>query len=72
MSEILFAQKDAEYAKIGEPKYVKQYPYVGHDGIWMPVQEYAREDEFPMYRMVLSKELFIEAYNMWIKGDKNE
>ena len=69
MSKIFFAQKDVEYAEIKEPEYVKQYPYVDDKGIWMPIDEYVREDRMALYRMVISKELFVEAYNMWIKGD---
>lgn len=40
-------------------------PYVGDDGIYVP-DNY----DFRCYRMLISKELFVEAYNKWIKGGK--
>ena len=56
-------------ATIAPTVYVKQHPYVGDDGIYMPVQEYVPNDCCSEYRMILSKEMFIEAYNKWIKGE---
>ncbi len=53
-------------------KYVKQYPYVGDDGIYTPCEEYALEGCASAYRLVISKEMFVEAYNKWIKGEENE
>ena len=47
-------------------EYIKQEPYVGDDAIYWPVEEYVREDCASYYRPVLTKELFIEAYNKWI------
>lgn len=38
--------------------------FVGDDGIYVP----SRHD-FMFYEMLISKELFIEAYNKWIKND---
>ena len=49
-------------------KYVKQEPYVGEDGIYEPVNVYVPEGQASTYRMLMSKELFIEAYNKYIKG----
>lgn len=40
-------------------------PYVGEDGIYMPY-------EMHYHRMMISKELFVAAYNKWIKGEENE
>ena len=48
--------------------YVKQEPYVGDDGIYVPVEEYAIEGTMSLYRKVIPKELFIEAYNKWIRS----
>ena len=48
--------------------YVKQEPYVGEDGIYVPVEEYVREGTMGLYRNIITKELFIEAYNKWIRG----
>ena len=44
-------------------------PYVGEDGIYVPMQEYVPEGIHSDYRMIMSKEIFIEAYNKWIKGE---
>lgn len=63
---------DTEYAVIKEPVYVKQYPFVNNTGIWVPVQEYVRDDACSAYRLVMSKEMFVEAYNMWIKGERED
>lgn len=46
--------------------YVKQEPYVGEDGIYMPLVEYVEEGCRSHYRLVITKELFIEAYEKWI------
>ena len=48
--------------------YVKQNPYVDDNGIWMPYQEYAPEGCASVYKLVMSKEMFVEAYNKWIKN----
>lgn len=55
-----------------EKKWVKQEPYVGEDGIYMPAEEYIPEGCASIYKQLISKELFVEAYNKWIKGEKNE
>lgn len=49
--------------------WVKQCPYVGEDGIYIPVREYALDGCESTYRLVISKEMFVEAYNKWIKGE---
>ena len=41
--------------------------YVGDDGIYSRVQQ-TRD----VYRCVMSKEVFVEAYNKWIKGENND
>ena len=41
--------------------------YVGNDGIYVPIDEDPR-----FYKMLISKEMFVEAYNKWIKGAENE
>ena len=38
--------------------------FVGKDGIYVP----SRHD-FRFHEMLISKELFVEAYNKWIKND---
>lgn len=46
---------------------VKQEPYVDDTGIWVPVHPYLSKGQSSSYQMVLSKELFVEAYNKYIK-----
>ena len=55
---------------IKEPVYIKQEPRVDDDGIWMPYEEYVPNGCASNYRLVMSKEMFVEAYNKWIKGEK--
>ena len=52
---------------IGETVYVKQEPYVDKDGIYVPCQPYVPEGCCAAYKCLITKELFIEAYNKWIK-----
>lgn len=40
-------------------------PYVDDTGIWMPIRP-------GIYHEVMTKELFIEAYNKWIIGTAEE
>ena len=57
--------------KLPDPvKYVEQKPFVDEDGIYIPVEPYAPEG-FGVYKQVISKELFVEAYNKWIKEASN-
>ncbi len=51
--------------------YIRQNPYVDDDGIYVPVNEYVPEGCGSAYRCIITKELFIEAYNKWIKNNKN-
>lgn len=57
-----------KWATLVQPSevYIKQLPYVGDDGIYTPVNEYVQEGCAGTYRLVLSKEMFIEAYTKWI------
>lgn len=47
--------------------WVKQEPYIGEDDIYEPVYAYAPEGIRVSYEMIISKEMFVEAYNRWIK-----
>lgn len=51
---------------------IKQEPRIDDEGIWMPVHEYLPENMASVYRLIISKEMFIEAYNKWIKGCGND
>ena len=54
-----------------ETRYVKQHPYVDDNGIYVPIHEYCTESFASVYRCIMTKEMFVEAYNKWIKdGDK--
>lgn len=56
---------------IKEPKlYVKQEPYVGKDGIYTPVTEYVPEGTASVYKCVMTKEMFVEAYKKYINKPK--
>ena len=50
-------------------KYVEQFPFVDDDGIYVPLEQYAPEGCVSNYRCLITKELFVEAYNKWIKND---
>ena len=53
-------------------RYIRQKPYVDEDGIYVPVNEYVPEGCDGVYKCVMTKEMFVEAYNKWIKGENNE
>ena len=50
-------------------RYIKQEPFVGKDGIYMPVNEYVHEGCASQYRCVLTRKMFVEAYHKWIKPE---
>lgn len=62
-------EADVNTAFIKQPIIIKQEPYVGDDGIYIPCNEYVPEGYETTYRCVLTKEMFVEAYNKWIKGE---
>ena len=51
-----------------DKKYIKQEPYVGEDAIYVPTVPYVAEGEFGIYKTLITKDLFVEAYNKWIKN----
>lgn len=53
-----------------ERKWVKQEPYVNDKGIWAPYNEYVPEGCESNYKLVMTKEMFVMAYNKWIKGEE--
>jgi hypothetical protein len=55
--------------KISPVVEVKQEPRIDDKGIWVPMCEYVPEGMASNYRLVISKEMFVEAYNKWIKGE---
>jgi hypothetical protein len=50
-------------------RYIRQEPYVNDYGIYVPDKEYVPEDCVSTYRCIMTKEMFVEAYNKWIKGE---
>ena len=50
--------------------YIRQYPYVDDYGIHVPEKEYVPEGYASTYKCVVTKELFVEAYNRWIADEK--
>lgn len=50
--------------------YIRQYPYVDDYGIHVPEKEYVPEGCASTYKCVVTKELFVEAYNRWIADEK--
>lgn len=55
--------------KIKPDVYVKQFPFVDDDGIYIPLEEYAPDGCASNYKCVMTKEMFVEAYNKWIKDN---
>lgn len=49
--------------------YWKQNPYVADDGIYVPLNEQVRIGTASVYRNLIPKEVFVEAYNKYIKKD---
>lgn len=49
--------------------YIKLEPYVNGEGIWFPCEEYGVEGMSHAYKCLITKELFVEAYEKWIKND---
>ena len=48
-------------------RYIRQKPYVDEYGIYVPEKEYVPEGTESFYRCIMTKEMFIEAYDKWIK-----
>lgn len=48
-------------------EYIRNKPYVGDDGIYVPVNEYTEKGTTPLYKLLITKELFVEAYSRWVK-----
>lgn len=53
--------------KLNLPVYIKQEPYVGEDSIYIPLEWYMPEGIKSEYKCILTKEMFVEAYDKWIK-----
>ena len=49
--------------------YIKQEPYIDENGIHIPLEPYVPQGCISVYQCIMTKEMFIEAYNKWIKND---
>lgn len=56
-----------QYISLEPKRYIKQEPFVDDRGIHVPVNEYVHEGCQSQYRCILTKEMFVQAYNKWIK-----
>lgn len=48
-------------------RYIRQEPYIDDNGIYVPDKEYVPVGCASIYHCIMTKEMFIEAYNRWIK-----
>lgn len=44
---------------------------IDDEGIWEPKVDFVLRGSTPDYKLIIPKDMFIEAYNRWIKGDTN-
>ena len=54
---------------IKHPTYIEQKPYVDDIGIYIPLEPYVQEGHASYYKCIMTKEMFVEAYNKWIKNE---
>lgn len=60
------------YIRRFNEEWEKQYPYVDGYGIFVPTEEYKKHDDPGIFKCIITRELFVEAYNKWIKGEGND
>ena len=48
-------------------RYIRQEPYVDDHGVYIPEKDYIPEGCVGTYKCVMTKEMFIEAYNKWVR-----
>ena len=61
-----------EYYFKGRPELVRHEPYVDEKGVWAPVDLYTDPTSIPQYRLVMTKEMFQEAYQKYIVDGERE
>ena len=49
-----------------EKKWVENKPIVDDNGIYVPVYPYTMEGEISKYKLIMTKEMFQEAYRKYI------
>ena len=52
--------------------YHKNLPYIDEHAIYVPVHEFSPEGTNSAYKVLITKEMFVKAYNKWIKGEQDE
>ena len=52
--------------------YTQHFPYVNDEAIYIPCSPVTKNGELSVYKPLITKELFVEAYNKWIKGEQDE
>lgn len=53
-------------------EWIKQEPYVDDDGIYIPLHPYIQAGGMSPYQLVMTRDMFIEAYNKYIKNEGSE
>lgn len=49
--------------------WTKTQPKIDDEGIWMPTSDFVPEGCDTNYKLIIPKDIFIEAYNRWIKEE---
>lgn len=49
----------------------KTHPIIDDEGIWIPLNDFVCEGTDTRYKLVITKDIFVEAYNRWIKENNN-
>lgn len=65
-TETMPIQDNIHTATLKQPVYIPTKPMITDDGIFLPLVDSVREGEEPYYKLVMSKDMFIEAYMRWI------
>lgn len=60
-----------QYIGLEHKRYIKQEPFVDEHGIYVPVDEYVHEGCQSQYRCILTREMFVQAYNKWINENSD-
>lgn len=53
-------------------RYIRQEPYINDYGIFVPEKSCVPEGCASVYNCLITKEIFVEAYNKWIKNDTDK
>lgn len=69
INDIVYIDRELLHEENRKAISVKHEPYVDDEGVWRPVHECTPGWSDTAYKLVISKEMFIEAYNKWIKGE---